>query len=104
MNNFVSAGGVFFVNRHCEAGELVNTLFPQWIVFPSSRKSYHEYGDIGHRTEQIFYIILNGIGRIYGVAKVQKARYDPKGTFPLMLCHVLCHPVITMSSYISGFL
>ena len=79
-------------------------LFPQRIIFPPSRKSYHEYGDIGHGTEQIFNIILNGIDRIYGVAKVQKARYDPKGSFPLMLCHVLCHPVITMSSYISGFL
>ena len=79
-------------------------LFPQRIIFPPSRKSYHEYGDIGHGTEQSFNIIFNGIDRIYGVAKVQKARYDPKGTFSLMLCHVLCHPVITMSSYISGFL
>ena len=79
-------------------------LFPQRIIFPPSRKSYHEYGDIGHGTEQIFNIILNGIDRIYGVAKIQQAGNYSKGAFPLMLCHVLYHPLITMSSYVGRFL
>ena len=79
-------------------------IFTLGFIIQPSRKSYHEDGDIWHGTEQIFNIILNGIDRIYGVAKIQQAGNYSKGAFPLMLCHVLCHPVITMSSYVGRFL
>ena len=55
-------------------------------------------------TEQILYVILDSIVWLYGVAKIQQAGNDSKGAFPLMLCHVLYHPLITMSSYVGRFL
>ena len=74
------------------------------IIIPPSRKSYHEDGDIWHGIEQILYVILDSIVWLYGVAKIQQAGNYSKGAFPLMLCHVLCHPLITMSSYVGRFL
>ena len=46
-------------------------LFPEGIIIPPSRKSYHEDGDIWHGTEQILYVILDSIVWLYGVAKIQ---------------------------------